>query len=74
MTEPERLIVLAGNLAQFRLWCRLAGRDPRDRRIVYARDRHALDGIRGDRIIRYGTWYLRSDAQALDAYARARTY
>ncbi|MBT2541373.1 hypothetical protein J7E99_11795 [Streptomyces sp. ISL-44] len=71
MSEAERIVVLAGSLAQFRRWCRLAGLDPESRHITYARDVQALRGRRGARVVRYGTWRLRSDARALDLAAQA---
>ena len=71
MSEPERIVVLAGSLAQFRMWCRLAGLDPRSRHVTYARDVDALYGRRGARVVRYGTWHLRPDARALDNLAQA---
>ncbi|MFC7979532.1 hypothetical protein ACFUT3_30405 [Streptomyces cinereoruber] len=66
----ERIVVLAGDRAQFRQWARAAGLDPHDRHLTYARDVYTLQGIHGARIVRYGTWHLRPDARELDARAR----
>ncbi|MFF0481076.1 hypothetical protein [Streptomyces sp. NPDC004435] len=67
----ERIVVLAGSLAQFRQWARAAGLDPQDRQLTYARDVYTLHGIHGARIVRVGTWRLRPDWRELDACARA---
>jgi hypothetical protein len=71
VTKPERVVVLAGSLAQFRQWCRSAGLDPEARHVTYARDLQALYGLHGVRVVRCGTWHLRPDARALDNHARA---
>jgi hypothetical protein len=69
---PELVVVLAGSHAQFRLWCRSAGLDPRSRHLVYARDARVLYGLRGFRVVRCGTWWLRRDLREVEQVIRAR--
>jgi hypothetical protein len=64
VTEP--IVVLAGSLAQFRMWCRSAGLDPESRHVTYARDVSDLRGRQGARVVRCGTWHLRRDRRELE--------
>jgi hypothetical protein len=65
-----RTVVLAGSLAQFRLWCRQNGVDPRAPNVVYAASSQGFAGLAEARVIRCGTWHLRPDARELDRAAR----
>jgi hypothetical protein len=53
------------------MWCRSAGLDPESRHVVYASTVEKLYGLADVRVVRCGTWRLRSDARALDNRARA---
>lgn len=66
------LVVLAGNYREFQFWCHENERNPRDRNLIYASEMHRLQGLGPIRFIRYGTWYMRRDADEILAYLKYR--
>jgi hypothetical protein len=51
----RRTVVVAGSAAQFFLWCRQNGRDPRSSQVIYADRPEKLYGLVDVDVVRFGT-------------------
>ncbi|HEX5566003.1 MAG TPA: hypothetical protein VFY14_03520 [Streptomyces sp.] len=69
--QGQRVVVLAGNLREFRAWCIDNGRSPHDPRVIYASSWHKLRGLTDVEIIRYGRWWNHPDMKRLEEAAQA---
>lgn len=69
--SARTLIVLARSLQDFHAWCRVQGRSPRDRSVLYASGPHVLTGLRDVEVVRHGDWWDRPDQHALEAAVAA---
>lgn len=60
------MVVLAGSAAQFHLWCRQNGRDPRSKSVIYARSPDVLRGLVDVDVVRFGSFLHHPQAYEIE--------